>query len=254
MSSFTTFNQFDKRFSDFEKFGGDRSACPLFGLISCYNFMDNGDVSQKQHEKNLYLSVTNYMVGNFPKYMTFDELLTGTSLNSNEINATSPELITGGILGYDNIFKFGYEQNYCILFLKNRNYIAVFCVKDTFHVRDCHENTQRNFTNFFDLQTFLNNTYQFEQMTIVDGVPIPEFSNIEYIVIDQPFELGAVDLSLYDETVDIDQSYKEEPAPPIYTIQSNNTSQTKLIQFDNDYQFALSMQIEGAGDDYVDFI
>src|SRR4029079_2265305 len=140
---FTTFNQFDHRFKDFEKFGNDRTACPLFGLLSVYNFMQNGELTQKQHENNVYCSVMNYMTKDIPKYMLFEELLqlTQGTFDESNINATTPELISQGIMGYENIFKFGYEQNYCVLFLKNRNYIAILVKYTTegtiYAVRDC---------------------------------------------------------------------------------------------------------------------
>jgi hypothetical protein len=252
MSTFATFNQFDKRFNDFEKFGSDRSACPLFGLITCYNFMMNGDLSQKQHESNVYASVTNYMMGNVPKYMTFEELLvlTGGTIESSNIGATTPELISSGILGYESLFKFGYEQDYCVLFLKNRNYIAVLCKgtpNDKYAVRDCHENTQHTFDDFHSLSVFLNNTYQFEQPTIVGGVLIPEFSNIEYVVMDFPFLLEGVDVSLIDETIEEDKSF----TPDLQINTSSLPAPETTFNADDELAFALGM---GDGADYVDFV
>jgi hypothetical protein len=249
--AFTTFNQFDKRFANFEKFGKDRTVCPLFGLITCHNFMINGNIDQKQHEINIYSAVTNYMTHDIPKYLLFEELLvlTDGTLKHNDIGATTPELIVTGIMGYDNIFKFGHNQNYCVLFLKNRNYIAIMCKYNEnntmYAVRDCHENTQHNFDNFEALKTFLDKTYRFEQDTIVDGVLIPEFSNIEYLVIDTPFNLDAIDVDLVDDTIENEeQEYKEEKidAP----VQTTN--------YDNDYLFALSLQMEDNEKEYVDYI
>lgn len=249
MSTFATFNQFDKRFSDFEKFGSDRTACPLFGLITCYNFMLNGDISQKQHESNLYAAVTNYTTKDVPKYMLFDELLefSNGTLNPKDINGTTPELLVSGIVGYEHIFKFGYDQNYCILFLKNRNYITILCNNSTYAVRDCHENTQRNFSNFEDMRVFINNVYQFEQETIVGGVRIPEFENIEFLTIEFPFELVNIDSGLIDDTLIEATGYDVEEVNPI------NTN----VVFTKDDEYALAVQMEygdGNGDDYVEFI
>ena len=252
-TTFTTFNQFDKRFKNFEKFGSDRSACPLFGLITCYNFMINGNIDQKQHETNVYSAITNYMTHDIPKYMLFEELiiLTNGTLKPNEIGATTPELIVTGVMGYDNIFKFGYNQNYCLLFLKNRNYIAIICkhssdtsTTTTYAVRDCHENTQRDFDSFDTLKTYLDNTYQFEQDTIVGGVPIPEFGNIEYLVIDVPFNLDTIDTNLFDDTIGEEKNYKEEKI------------EVPTPKYDDDYMFALSLQMEDDdyGQDYVSYI
>jgi hypothetical protein len=266
--SFTTFNQFDKRFDDFTKFGQDRTACPLFGIITCHNFMKNGQFSKKQHENNIYASVTNYMVNDIPKYMSFDELLLFSSnLNQNQVSATTPELITSNILGYEHIFKLGdfpEDHRYCILFLKNRNYIPILCnfrapksadeaPETTYAIRDCHENTQRIFNDFALLRSFLDKTYQFEQMTIVDGVLIAEFSNIEFLVIEDPFTIKVVDPDLFDHTIEEDKEYTEYKEEPTIIVSQNNS--IDVPKFDFDYQLALSLQNEDTtGDDYVNFI
>ena len=259
MSSFTTFNQFDKRFSIFEKFGHDRTACPLFGLLTCHNFMLNADLSQKQHELNIQASVSNYVTKDLPKYMLFEELLllTNGSLKSSDIGVTSPELLVSNIVGYEHMFKFGYDQNYCILFLKNRNFIAVLYKysstgDDVYAVRDCHENTQKNFTNFESLRVFLNNTYQFEQETIVDGVRIAEFENTEFIPIDIPFELINVEVDLTDDTLEEAtdyEEYKEDEALPI-KFEGKKVSDV----MDEYIAFSLMKDDLGCDEDYVEFI
>lgn len=258
MTSFTTFNQFDARFAVFEKFGKDRTACPLFGLITCHNFMLNGDISQNQHERNIQSAISNYVINEVPKYMLFDELLvlTNGSLNPADINATSPELLTTGVVGYEHMFKFGYNQNYCLLILKGRNYITVLYKWDpageTYAVRNCHEQTQRNFTDFESLRVFLNNTYQFEQPTMAGGLPIPEFDNVEFLTIDVPFELVNVDVDLVDDTLDVKTEYKEEEV-----VETINVYDGKKVSDDMDQYIALSFAAEEGefnGDDYVDFV
>ena len=255
MTQFTTYNQFDKRFSIFEKFGSDRSACPLFGLITCYNFMLNGDISQKTHEKNIFLAVTNYTVKNLPKYMMFDELvlLTNGSLNCKEINATTPELIVSGIVSYEHMFKFGYDNNYCVLLLKGRNFIVIL-YKHTidggiYAVRDCHENTQMNFNSFENLRIFLNNVYQFEQNTIVGGIRIHEFENIEFLTIDNLFELVDIDCDLLD---DVYETNKLNDYNNIHKDAENNNY--KQIGYDVNQYIALSLTMEENYEDYVNFI
>jgi hypothetical protein len=142
------------------------------------------------------------------------------------------------------------------LVLKNRNYITILCKHDesgeTFAVRDCHENGQHNFKTFDELRLFLNKTYQFEEMTIVDGVMIPEFGNIEYAVIEEPFELVNVDPDLVDDTVE--EAHVEPVMEPVYkpaesTSQANHT-------VDTDYAFALALQFgdEDVSNQYVDFV
>ena len=266
MSSFSTFNQFDKKFNGFAKFEADRTACPPFGILTCYNFMNNGDLSKKQHETNIYASVTNYMVNDIPKYMSFEELLLYTTdINGSRVTGTTPELITAGIISYEHMFKLGgadQDYRYCILFLKNRNYIPVLCEYKkednqlTYGVRDCHENTQRTFNDFNELRLFLDQTYQFEQMTMPGGVLIPEFSNIEFLVIEEPFAIKNIDPELFDHSVEEDKEHmiEDKIVIPISQVAAANNP----TNFDFDYQLALSLQqsINGKdnGEDYVDFI
>jgi hypothetical protein len=250
MNKFASFNQFDKRFQEFEKFGSDRTACPLFALITSYNFMQNGEISKQRHESNICASVTNYMTRDIPKYMLFEELIqmTNGNLKESDINATTPEMISQNIVGYEHIFKFGHPENYCLIVLKNRNYIVIM-VKNTdenqsYSIRDCHENFQYDFNNFEECQNFLDKTYQFEQMTIVDGFPIPEFSNIEFITIDHKFELVNIDPDLVDENIVDDTNYEE----PIINDHIN-----KIDKVDFEKEFALALQMED-NDEYKMYI
>jgi hypothetical protein len=256
MSTFTTYNQFDKRFSDFGKFNTDRTACPLFALLSCYNFMLNGDISQKRHEYNIQSAIINYGTKDLPKYMLFEELLllTNNSLKSQDINATTPELLVSNIVGYEHIFRFGYPKNYCVLLLKNRNFMAILCKVDesgneTYALRDCHEKTQHNFNNFEDMRKFLDNTYQFEQNTIVGGVRIPEFENIEFITIENPFEVINIDTELFDDVISQETQYIEENNQTI----NNKINNTKIS--DNlDSHIAFSIMADDGIDDYINFV
>lgn len=261
--SFKTFNQFDKRFDDFSKFGKDRTACPLFGIITCYNFMKNGITSQKQHEENLYASVTNYMTNDVPKYMSFDELLLYSlgkkNISNYEVSATTPELITTGILSYEHIFKFDSDKRYCVLFLKNRNYLPILCDSGKYNIRDCHENEQTGSMNFDELRKYLDKTYQFEQMTVVDGVMIPEYSNIEFLVIDHGFELINIDPNLFDHTIlpetleEVTKETKEIKEVTKIIIKQTDTQKT-TIDFDYELALSLSNDNDSNSNDYVNFI
>ena len=57
---FTSFNQFDNRFKNLGKFSADRSACPIFSLITAHNFMKDGLSDKTRHEKNVCSAVFNY--------------------------------------------------------------------------------------------------------------------------------------------------------------------------------------------------
>lgn len=190
---FETYNQFDKKFDKYSKFKSDRSACPLFAIVSAHNFLNNLEISKETHEKNLELAISKYNSNNFPKYIGFEDLIKYTSLDKNNIIATSPELISENIIGYDIMFNKNITHNYSVIILKNFNFLIIMVKYNNgnpiYYFRDSHEKTQYNFDNFNNLREFLNNNYQFEKLTVVEQVLIEEFSNIEFLIIDSPFEL-----------------------------------------------------------------
>jgi len=208
MASFVTANQFDKKYK-VANFGGDCNACPVFALFTAKRFMENGSVSKEQHDKNLEAAIMNYVLNEdtkeLPKYMSFSELIhfTGGEFNDGHIGGLNPEIINE--YGYQICFKpLESNENYCILFLKNSNYIVVLvkCLADgskVFCVRDCHETDQYDFDSFDALSVHLSEKYQFNNLTIVDGVLIEEYGNIEYLLIDKPFNIILLDETLYDD-------------------------------------------------------
>lgn len=211
-NTFISFTQFDARFNTVNKFSEDRSACPFFSLITAMDFMNNGESTQEQHEHTIYEAVSSYVNVNPPKYMGFNDLLQYASINTPlEVQATTVELVAAEIIGFNNFFPrrvFADDisnHNYCTIFLKNSNFFVVLVkfhetsigtadkisspMKDkiSYHVRDCHNNEQYDFQNYEALVGHLNQTYRLSVQTIVDGVAIPEFDNIEFIIIDEPF-------------------------------------------------------------------
>lgn len=241
MEHFDTFSQFDKQFTSIGSFGNDRSACPVFGLVTCYNFMLNGSTTKEQHEHNLKTAINNYATSELKKYMNFDDVCNLTdSIKPNNVNATNPELMNAGIISYEHMFKFDAEQRYCILFLKNRNFIAVLCDKNKFAVRDCHETNQKTFNNFEEFRTYLENTYQFGQQTVVDGVRIEEFENIEFVTIDDFFSV-AIDVPQLEAFEDNKEEF----------IEDNKEIQ---IDYTNEYvQFDEMLAASLADEEYVEF-
>lgn len=193
MSSFLTYNQFDNKFKEYKNFHKNRSACPMFALYSAYNFMINGNISKEQHESNIDQAVNSYQNTNLPKYMSFGELiqLFNDTYTDKNIEATTPEIINE--FGYGVFFKeLDYKENYCTIILKNSNFFTIMVKNDNhklYCIRDCHEKEQYNFTTLEQLKYHLRDKYQFEELTIVDGVLIEEYGNIEALVIDKKFNI-----------------------------------------------------------------
>lgn len=200
MAVFSTFNQFDSRFKEVGNFGKDCSACPFFSLISAFNFMQNSEIETSNHETAIYDAISSYITHEVPKYLAFEELLqfTAGTLNPSDIGASTPELVVTGVVGWEHFFPVVNVNNYCVIFLKNSNFFVIMVKRDgltegeggvKYAVRDCHQNEQYDFDNFDDMVKHLNTDYRFEESTIVDGVPIPEFDNIEFLVINKPFQI-----------------------------------------------------------------
>lgn len=192
-TTFQTITQFDDCFKGVAKFSSDRSACPFFCVLTAQNFLNNSILDKKQHEGAIYDAVSSYIVANPPKYLGFEELIRYVSVSGSniEILATTPELVMTDVIGFNSFFP-DLKVNYCTIFLKNSNFFCVLVKYGdgngdvTYAVRDCHQDTQTDFNNFEALKEYLNNTYRFNVATVVDGVPIPEFDNIEFAVISEP--------------------------------------------------------------------
>ncbi len=205
--AFTTDNQFSEKFKVLGAFGNECNACPLFALFTAMNFMKNGELTKNQHDHNLEAAVMNYVTNSsLPKYMAFDELVMYTNgvYSEEDIVGTTPLLINEGIMGYSAFFPTEITENYAVIFLKNSNFICCLVKHHedgkTFAIRDCHETEQREFDNVGALEHHLNSTYQFNQLTIVDGVLIEEYGNIEFLQIYQPFNSDLLDPDLYDDS------------------------------------------------------
>ncbi len=150
-----------------------------------------------------------------PKYLSFGELIIfcGGEFTDNSIGAATPQIINE--FGYEMIFKpEDAPGNYCLIFLKNGNFIVVLA-KDTengklYCIRDCHEKDQYDFNSFDGIKSHLNEKYQFNELTIVDGYLIEEFGNIEYLIIDHPFSIINLDPNLCNDGNESNSSESQE--------------------------------------------
>lgn len=191
---FHSTTQFSSKFNGFGDFGNKRSACPFFSLITAYNFLETGIVSSEQYESDLIQSISaNISIREqIPQFLTFEEILQFAVEYANEQpSTTSSELVKEEIIGYRDFFP--EELNglrYCTMFLKAGNFFIVLVSEDhKYYLRDCHREYQYNFENLNDVCAHLNQEYRMDISTIVDGYPIPEFNNIEFLVLSRKFTL-----------------------------------------------------------------
>jgi len=188
MNYFQTITQFiDTEDDEYNKKKYNKNACHFFALKTAYEFMKKKDCSKITHEANIYFAINmNKIYQNHD--MFFDEVIKFTNLKTSDISATTTEIIKSGDYPIDLIFPIDSNNSYCVIILKNAKYFNVIYYSGRFFVRDCHEPFQYDFSSRNELVDHLNKTYQFNESIVVDGFPIPEFSSIEYINIDKPFE------------------------------------------------------------------
>lgn len=190
MNYFNTPTQYDKAYLGVEN---NRSMCSIFGLFTASQFLEDGDVSPEKYLNNLDLSVGNYLFYGIQGHLSFFELLEfTTNYPESKVEATSAMMIKENVLGYDKIFKDEKtnDKNYAIIFLKNSKFFTVLVRKVgdklfTYHFRDCHDSVQYDFQTQKQLTEFLNDRHEFDKQIFVDGYPIGEFSNIEFLIVDQ---------------------------------------------------------------------
>ena len=189
MNFFESHTQYDDKYKELAKIGVTKSSCPLFALLSAYNFMNSPtNVDQATHKRNVDLGVEKFACSGLEGELTFQEMLTFTDLNNSNVIATSIELIKTGVLSFDQMFKPVFTDPYCIIFLKNSKFFVVMVRPDMFCVRDCHEMFQYNFSTLDEMVSKLQETYQFVDDINLDGYMIPEFSRVEFLVIDKKFK------------------------------------------------------------------
>jgi hypothetical protein len=201
MKKFSSFNQFDARFSGNVAFKNRRNACPVFSLLMAHYFLKDGITTRSRYENILETAVDITCENkHFPKFMNFNEAVQFyKGYGDHQVLSTTPDLIN--LIGYINfedeestIFRFpDFPMNYAVVFLKQSNFFVVL-VKfgengTTYHIRDCHEKEQYDCTSFEHLVNHLNSVYRFDKMTIVDGINFHEHSNIEYLRLENPFEV-----------------------------------------------------------------
>lgn len=190
MSCFEALTQYNIKYKYLSTFGETRSACHIFSLITAEQFMENGSVNRDSYIRNLDTAVLNFVTMNIDPFLSFSEALKLTTLSNNDISCTTSFLINE--FGYSNILRDeNYNKSYSIIFLKNGNFFTLlYDPIKKYCIRDCHMDTQYNFNNLQLLILHINTIYHFNKEIDLDGYKIPEYSSIEYIIIDNNFQVN----------------------------------------------------------------
>lgn len=253
-SYFTTINQYDQKYA-IGNFKEQRSACSVFALMTAYTFMINYNTSAEDHNKVLDDAIDMY-INNLSNVgsITFDKLLSYQDrYKTDSVNVTSAELVKNNIIGYQHMFSEDIKHNYAVIFLKNYNYIVVLVTYNDnnviYSVRDCHMTIQYKFSSFELLKEHLNKTYQFDKEIDLDGYKIPEFSNIEFLVIDDKFNLTfettlgqTTDKNTSEQPFDIEINDDDNSSIESCDSFTHNIVSPLHSDYDTNLQVAMSLQ------------
>lgn len=177
-----------------------KNFCPFFSLITALNFLKGSEPTKECHENSVIQSVLTHSLYNVGNQMYFNDLISLTDINPNEIIATSVELIRENVVGYSEIFPETMENGrYAEIFLKNGKFFVVLVNNGKYSIRDCHESKQFNDLTREAIIHFLNEVYQFNHEIDIDGYKIEEYSNIEYVRIKSPFKMN-IEFAMYNGT------------------------------------------------------
>lgn len=171
----------------------NKNACHFFALKTAKEFFRNKDFSKVTHETNINFAINmNKLYQNNEMY--FDELIKFTDLKSGDINATTTELIDSEDYALNMVFP-ETTKSYCVIILKNSKFFNILFHNNNYYIRDCHEPFQYDFDCKNKMINHINEIYQFNKSINLDGYSIPEFSSIEYIIINNDFEFKLENVS-----------------------------------------------------------
>lgn len=241
---FESITQYDKIFSELSKKPGMNAFnfCPFFALLTANQFMKYSDVSMLSHLACLEKSVMNHYSHKTGSQMMFETLVKyAPDLKKTDINGTTIELVQNNVIGYDHIFpKERDNEQYAVILLKNGKFFVVLHTENNFfHIRDCHESQQYGNLTRAKLIDKLNETYQFNKEIDLDGYKVEEYSNIEYLIINNEFKTNvSIDNTVLGYTPKFNYIY--EKVKSIYGDQNKNNKNIK----NNDELFEAQEQLE----------
>jgi len=256
MPYFESTTQYDEKF-DVLGVSKDRTSCSMFSLATAHSFLENRDLSNKEHEKNVDIGVINAKLKNV-SFLSFQELL-GFQKEYKETNVsyTTVEQLSNALSKqgdyrdvYDDIFFDDTNEPFAAIFLKNSFFFVVVVdpVKSVYAVRDCHRPLQYIFDCPAGLMKHLDEAYSFTKPIKQNDVLVPEFSVLAYLVMDKKFELDLnLDLGLeeYVNIMLIEDSFQipeltvgtvekiQVPEKPKESEKDKDNNLGKVFTFDN---------------------
>lgn len=217
-------------------------ACPYFCIFTAESFMNGGDVSREDYERDLETSINANILMGTNDEMTFEELVGYTSLNKKDIGCTVAQLIQSGEYDLKDLFK-SEKETYCVMFLKNAKFFVVLCNDEGFHIRDAHESVQYTYYSVDQLIDRLNTVYQFNSAINIGGVAYDDYSSIEFIKIEEKFQNTLRDL------ISAKLEHQEGETELIQNVKMVDEKEDSMVQA----AIAASLGIEGGNNSFPEF-
>ena len=227
MTTFQSITQCDKQFDDVLKNSNCKKgySCTFFAILTAWHFLNGENATKQLHEKNIKNSVKTCQLLTIEAGLSFTDLLKQyTNININNIIGTCVDLVVNKIIGFEQMFPKNKDE-YVVIFLKNERFIIVMVNNNKYHVRDCHENTQYDYNSLDSVINRLNNAYQFNKSINIDGYEFPEYSSIEFIILDELFEtdmMSILGIDMFDLPSDVIISEKDMAYLEMLNDQFNN--------------------------------
>lgn len=254
-NSFVTINQYDKRFdSMFENIKKKGYSCSYFSILTCLRFLQGYFPDADTHEQNVIDSMTISCLLDVSAGLSFEDLIIGcTTYDHKQIVATTVELISTGVIGFDQMFPIlnNSQEKYAVMFLKNEKYFVVMVDSEGFYIRDCHISEQVNFKTLTETCEYLTKVYQFTAQINVDGLKFDEYSSVEFLIFDQLFHSDTLTLLNSDSSVSIieqkNQLVRQQINQTYYPIKigtnNDNNDHNGNNDQENDLQIAIQQSI-----------
>jgi hypothetical protein len=184
---FESITQYDEKYKGVEGYSSRRNACGIYSLLIAETFVNGQEITVANYESILDSAVQLITKQNIQGMQGFDELLLQQkTFSGGDISFATADLLAEDPSNYQLFFPHDKER-YATILLKNSTFFVI-CVdtqKNHFTVRDCHQQHQYDFESYETLIAHLNQRYNMDELMIIDGVPLHEFSSIEGIIVDK---------------------------------------------------------------------
>lgn len=205
---FTSITQYDAKYKDVPNYNKSRNACGVFALIVADFFLKGGDINKETYEKIIDEAVNIMTKQKVEGLISFAELLSVQKVyKEKDLSVSTADLLATEPTMFEHLIPKG--KRYASVMLKNSKFFTV-CVdteKNSYSVYDCHMIDQYTLDSWEKLKDHLRKYYDMDEILVVDGLPIHEFSTVEAVVMEEKPGL------VFDYNLPVKETAKEIEVP-----------------------------------------